>query len=47
VQDAELMHKARTRLASLGAELATLANSRRALHGYTSPLPAVLFQSEA
>jgi hypothetical protein len=46
-QDAALMKKARIRLTSLGAELATVANSRRALHGYTSLPPAILFQSEA
>jgi hypothetical protein len=43
-QDAIVIQKAQTRLAFLGAELASLATSRRALKGYAClPSPA-LFQ---
>jgi Flagellar protein FliT len=45
-QDAVLIQKAQARLASLQGELAAVASSRRALKGYASLPPAVLFQHD-
>jgi hypothetical protein len=45
-QDAVLIQKVQVRLAHLGAELAAVATSRRALKGYASFQDAVLFQCD-
>jgi hypothetical protein len=44
--DALLIEKARTQLAALRTELATLTTSRRALNGYVSLPSASLFQRD-